>query len=292
MKPARFDYDDPADLDAVLAHLASAGDEAKVLAGGQSLVPLMNFRLARPAMLIDINRVESLAYLADASGGLAIGALTRQADLERSRLAAERFPVLVEAVRYVGHAQIRNRGTVGGSVAHADPAAELPCALTALEARFLVASVGGRRELAADALFQDLFTTAIRPEELLVEIRLPQLPPATGHAFVEFARRHGDFALGGACALLSLGKDGRCERARLALLGAGPRPVRAIAAEGLLEGGALTAGDLTSAAKVAVEGVTPVGDIHGSSEYRVGLLQVMAQRALEKAARRAWELTV
>jgi carbon-monoxide dehydrogenase medium subunit/6-hydroxypseudooxynicotine dehydrogenase subunit alpha len=287
VKPARFDYAAPASVEEAVALLGELGEDAKVLAGGQSLVPLMNFRLARPATIVDVNRIDALAYVREVDGGgLAVGALTRQSELEGSEVASSRFPVLVDALRLVGHAQIRNRGTVGGSVAHADPAAELPCVLTALDARFVLASATGRREVGASELFVDVFTTAIAAEELLVEVRIPPMP-AGGHAFLEFARRAGDFALGGACALLGVGPDGRCEWARLALLAAGPRPVRAAAAEQALVGSQLAATDVDAAVEAAARDVSPSGDMHGSAEYRTDLLRVMARRALETAARRA-----
>lgn len=291
MKPAAFEYHDPRQLSEALALLQMHPDEAKVLAGGQSLVPLMNFRLARPGVVVDINRVQELRHISEAPSGIAIGALARHADIDRSPLIADLMPVLREAARLVGHPQIRNRGTVGGSVAHADPAAELPCALLALEARYHLASVAGSRVVSGDDLFVDVFTTAIRPDELLVEIEVPTLPPRTGHAFVEFARRHGDFALGGACALLTLDGDGRCARARLALLAAGPRPLRARAAEAVLEGIHLDAAALERAAGAAVADVSPSGDIHGSSWYRVRLLETLARRSLDLAAGRARELS-
>lgn len=291
MKPAAFEYHDPRQLSEALTLLQMHPEEAKVLAGGQSLVPLMNFRLARPGVVVDINRVQELRHISEAPSGIAIGALARHADIDRSPLIADLMPVLREAARLVGHPQIRNRGTVGGSVAHADPAAELPCALLALEARYHLASVAGSRVVSGDDLFVDVFTTAIRPDELLVEIEVPTLPPRTGHAFVEFARRHGDFALGGACALLTLDGDGRCARARLALLAAGPRPLRARAAEAVLEGTHLDAAALERAAGAAVADVSPSGDIHGSSWYRVRLLETMARRSLDLAAGRARELS-
>jgi CO/xanthine dehydrogenase FAD-binding subunit len=290
VKPAAFEYHDPRQLSEALALLQMHPEEAKVLAGGQSLVPLMNFRLARPGVVVDINRVQELRHISEAPSGIAIGALARHADIDRSPLIADLMPVLREAARLVGHPQIRNRGTVGGSVAHADPAAELPCALLALEARYHLASVAGSRVVSGDDLFVDVFTTAIRPDELLVEIEVPTLPPRTGHAFVEFARRHGDFALGGACALLTLDGDGRCARARLALLAAGPRPLRARAAEAVLEGTHLDAAALERAAGAAVADVSPSGDIHGSSWYRVRLLETLARRSLDLAAGRAREL--
>ncbi|MGH2949241.1 MAG: FAD binding domain-containing protein, partial [Solirubrobacteraceae bacterium] len=208
MKPPPFEYDDPHDAGEAIALLAEHGDESKVLAGGQSLVPLLNFRLARPERLIDVNRIGELAYVRRRDGVLRIGALTRQATLERSRVVAENWPLLTEAMRLVAHPQIRNRGTVGGSVAHADPAAELPVAFTALDATFHARSARGARAIRAADFFRTHLTTALEPDELLVEIEVAPLPPRTGSAFTEFARRHGDFGLGGAAVLVTLAPDG------------------------------------------------------------------------------------
>ena len=222
MKPPRFDYERPEGLDEALAVLAARGDEAKVLAGGQSLVPLLNFRLAVDH-LVDLNEISELAYVRAGNGPLWIGAMTRQAELERSDAAAAGWPLLAEAVRLVGHPQIRNRGTVGGSVAHADPAAELPAALAALAATFHVRSARGARSLRFDELAVTHLTTSLEPDEVLVEIEVPALPPRTGAAFVEFARRHGDFALAGAAAVVTLSRQARASEAAIALLAAGRR---------------------------------------------------------------------
>jgi CO/xanthine dehydrogenase FAD-binding subunit len=194
---------------------------------------------------------------------------------------------LTEAVGWVGHSQIRNRGTVGGSVAHADPAAELPAALAALDAAFHVRSKRGVRVLRWDEFFVSEFTTSLMPDELVVAVEVPAQQATLGTAFVEYARRHGDFALGGAAVTLSVGSDGKCERATISLLSAGPRPVRPEAAERMLVGSSLGPADLEAAARAAVSGLHPTADLHGSTEYRLGLLRVMAQRALTQAARRA-----
>jgi CO/xanthine dehydrogenase FAD-binding subunit len=286
MKPAMFEYDDPRSLDETLDLLARYGDECKVLAGGQSLVPLMNFRLARPGRIIDINGVDSLAGIKRDNGKLVIGAMTRHVALEHSKEAAGGWPLLTEAVEWVGHSQIRNRGTVGGSVAHADPAAELPAAFAALDASFQIRSKRGSRLLPWNQFFVAEFTTALAADELVTAVEVP-LSDATGTAFVEYARRHGDFALGGAAVTLKLDRDGRCERATIALLSAAPAPVRAKAAEEQLRGVKLDEPSIRSAAAEAVKGLHPTTDLHGSSEYRVQLLRTMAERALTKAAERA-----
>jgi carbon-monoxide dehydrogenase medium subunit len=270
VKPAAFAYDDPRELDDALALLALEGEDVKVLSGGQSLVPLLNFRLARPDRLVDLNRVEELAYIRAEGDVLRIGALARHVDLERSEEVASGWPLLAQAVRFVGHPQIRARGTVCGSVAHADPSAELPVALAALDGRFHVRSVRGSRVLGAEELFLGFFTTALEPDELLVEIEVPAPPAGSGSAFVEHARTHGDFALGGAAALV--GAD-----PRLALLAAGPVPVRARTAEAVLASG----GSFEEAADAAVAELELTGD---EADWRRTLLRELARRALEEAA--------
>jgi len=287
MKPAAFEYDDPQTVDEALDLLARHGDECKVLAGGQSLVPLMNFRLARPGRLIDINGVGELSGIQRDGGTLVIGAMTRHAQVERSDVIAESWPLLHEAIGWVGHAQIRNRGTVGGSVAHADPAAELPAAFAALDARFRVRSRRGYRVLGWQEFFVAEFTSALAPDELVMAVEVPAQDHATGSAFVEFARRHGDFALGGAAVTVRLGRDGGCEAATIALLAAGPAPARAEAAETLLRGAKVDEPAIKAAAAEATRALHPTSDIHGSTEYRLRLLRAMTERALTTAAQRA-----
>lgn len=287
MKPAPFEYDDPRTVDEALDLLAEHGEECKVIAGGQSLVPLMNFRLARPRRLIDINGIDSLAHITRAPGRVVIGAMTRHVDVERSPVVAEAWPLLSEAIVWVGHPQIRNRGTIGGSVVHADPAAELPAVFAAMDATFQVRSKYGARSVRWDEFFRSEFTTSIIPQELVVGVEVPEQDPQAGAAFVEFARRHGDFALGGAAVVLKLDRDGVCERAAIALVAAGPKPVRATAAEAQLVGSNVEAEAIQAAAGRAVEGLHPTADVHGGTEYRVKLLRVMVQRALTAAAERA-----
>lgn len=263
MKPAPFAYEAARTVAGALRLLGEP--DAKALAGGQSLVALLNFRLARPSLLVDLNPVTELAYLRRSGGVLRIGALTRQAALERSALVERSWPLLRQAVGRVGHPAIRNRGTVGGSVAHADPSAELPVALAALDARFHLRSPRGERTLSAPALFRGPMMTTIDADELLTEIEVPAPPPGARMAFVEHARTHGDFALAGAAVVLAPG-----ESAAIALLGAGPTPVRAVAAESALVSGAGAA----EAAALAGEGVR--------DEYRRALVTEMVRRALEQ----------
>jgi CO/xanthine dehydrogenase FAD-binding subunit len=287
LKPPAFSYHDPRGVDEALALLREHGDEGKVLAGGQSLVPLLNFRLAHPEHLIDVNRVASLAGIRRTEGRLQIGAMTRQATLEGSLLVRDNWPLLTDALAYVAHPQIRNRGTVGGSVAHADPAAELPVAFAVLDARFRITGPRGEREVAPADFYVTHLTTTVEPDELLVAIDVPPVPARTGHAFTEFARRHGDFALGGAAALVTVDEDGVCERAALGLLAAAPTPLLAPEAEEVLVGERIDEATAGRAAERATAGIEPTGDIHGSSEYRKHLVEVMARRAIAAAAERA-----
>jgi len=286
MKPAPFVYDAPREAEQALVLLAEYGDDAKILAGGQSLIPLLNFRLARPARLIDVSRIPTLSYVEKSDVSLVIGAATRQATLERSALTGQGWPILVEALRHVAHPQIRNLGTVGGSVAHADPAAELPTVFTTLDARFHLRSARGARTVRADEFFISYFTTVLEPEELLVEIEVPPIPAGTGYAVVEFARRYGDFALGGAAALITLDARGMCRRVSLTLLGA-ETPWRSPQTEQALVGCLPDEQSVAAAARAAVQGFEPSGDIHGSAEYRTGLAETMARRALGLAVERA-----
>ncbi len=287
MKPPSFEYFGPRTEDEALAHLSEHGDAAKLLAGGQSLVPLLNLRLAAPEVLIDVNRVESLAGIGAWDGGLTIGALTRQSALERADLARERLPLLVEATRLTGHPTIRHRGTVGGSLAHADPAAELPAAMVALDASFVARSRRGERTIAASDFFTGYLTTALAPDEMLVEVRVPGVPAGTGAAFVELSRRHGDFAICGAAALVTLDASGNCDRVRVALCGVGAGPIRATGVEDALQGESPRGDTLASAAQRVVEAIDPPSDIHGSAAYRRKMAVVMTRRALALAVERA-----
>lgn len=288
MKPAPFDYFAPATVDEALALLAEHGGDAKPLAGGQSLIPAMNFRLARPAVLVDLNRIPALAYVRAESGGVAIGAMTRQRAVERSDVVAAAAPLLAEAMPSIAHAQIRNRGTVGGSIAHADPSAELPAIMVALEARFTVRGAAGERVVPASAFFKGMLETALAPDDLLVEIALPPLPDRTGTAFLEMARRHGDYALVGVAVAVSLDPRGACRTARIALLSVGDAPVLADGAVQILVGErpsdalARAAGDAA-----ATRDIDPPSDIHASAAYRRRLAAVLTRRALTRAFQRA-----
>lgn len=286
MKPAAFDYYDPQHIDEALELVGKFGDAAKVLAGGQSLVPLMNFRLARPAHLVDLNRIAGLADLRTEDSWLVIGAMTRQHAVERSPTLRQ-WPLIVEALGHVGHLAIRSRGTIGGSLAHGDPAAELPAVMTALDARFEIRSRTRRRTSGTGEFFVTHLTTSLQPDELLVEVRVPPLPPRTGWSFREISRRHGDFALVGVAALLTLDPAGAIERVRLVFTGVGPVPTRAEAAEAALLGQPPGAPVLREAAEVAARDLDPPSDLHAGAEYRREVAQVLAREALAESAARA-----
>jgi CO/xanthine dehydrogenase FAD-binding subunit len=285
MKPASFEYYDPTTLAEATALLAQLGDQARPLAGGQSLVPLMNFRLLRPAYLIDLNGVHELNYLKVENGELRIGATTRQRELERSGEVGARWPLLRDATRYIGHVQIRNRGTVGGSLAHAFPSAELPVAMVTLGASLLLRTSGGQRTVRAEEFFLSHMTTVLQPDELLTEIRVPALTPNTGWSYQEVSRRYGDFALAGAASLLTLDGDANITGARLTLTAA--TPIQVTKAEQLLVGQRVSEALFRDAAQRAIEGLGQDADIHASAEYRRSACAALALRALTQAAQRA-----
>jgi len=284
MKPPRFDYVLPRGLEEALSVLAQHGEQAKVLAGGQSLVPLLNFRLVRPAYLVDLNDVAGLDGIRVADGWLCIGAMTRQRAVETSALVRERCPLLAEAMPQIGHTQIRNRGTIGGSLAHGDPAAELPAVVAALGGELVLQSARGRRVLTPEQFFVGYLTTAVAPDELLVEVRLPVTPPRTGSAFLEVSRRHGDFALVGVAVTLTVDEAGVCTAGAIALTGVGPTPVVAREAARALVGVRPVPAAFEEAGHHVAAGVTPDGDLHASSEYRQHLAGVLTRRALARAA--------
>jgi CO/xanthine dehydrogenase FAD-binding subunit len=284
MKPAAFEYYAPASVEEALQLLARHKDAARPLAGGQSLVPLMNFRLARPAALVDLNGVSELAYLKVENGHLRIGAMTRQRALERSAEVAAGWPLLHEATRHVGHVQIRNRGTVGGSLAHAYPCAELPVAMVALGASFKLRGRETARVIPAKDFFVDAMSTLVEPGELLIDIRVPRPPPGTGSAFREISRRHGDFALAAAAAVVTLRRDGTIETANLVFGAAKPHLSPKAA---LLVGAKPDALIFNDVANAAAAELDAESDIHASAAYRKEVSKVLARRALMEAAVRA-----
>ncbi|TMC22751.1 MAG: xanthine dehydrogenase family protein subunit M [Chloroflexi bacterium] len=287
MKPPRFAYHDPTTRDEALALLAIYADDAKLLAGGQSLVPLLNMRLTQPAHLIDLNRVADLTYIRAVDGGLAIGALTRHRVAEHSALVRPCCPLLAAALPFIGHPPIRSRGTIGGSLAHADPAAELPAVLLALGGHVRVTSQHGSRILPAHELFLDQLQTALTSDELLTEVWFPNAPPRSGVAFVEVSRRHGDYALVGVAAQLTLQHDNAIAAARLALLGVDATPVRPSEAEALLLGEQPTEALFKMVAEQVSAGLNPMTDLHASSDYRRQVAAVLVKRALQAAVQHA-----
>jgi CO/xanthine dehydrogenase FAD-binding subunit len=255
-----------------------------VLAGGQSLMPMMNFRLARPAVVVDINRISDLDRLREEDGALVVGALARQRAVERWARAG--FPLLATALQHVGHEAIRTRGTVAGSLAHADPAAELPALLLCLDGHVRVRSAGGQRTIAARDLFVAALTTSLRPDELITEVWLPTLAPGVGWGFEEVSRRHGDFALVGAMATVAL--DGsRVAQARIAVFASGPTPVRTVEAERALAGSAPTLEAIAAAARAAAAALSPDADLHATAAYRKRVAGTLVARALGAAVERA-----
>ena len=287
MKPPLFDYFAPKRTDEAVALLSRYGDAAKILAGGQSLVPILNFRLARPQVLVDINRIEELTYISESDNGIRIGALTRHRAVEKSPLVQAKCPILSYAARFIGHVTIRNRGTFGGSLAHADPAAEFPLVLSALGAHILVRSADGERTLRPEEFFLGLLTTALQPTEVLVEARVPVLDRRTGWGFRELTLQHGAFAIVAAAALIVLDEEEMCIDARIALGSVAPVPMRAVRAEDLLRGAKPEPKVLAEAARVAAQVAEPSSDIHASAEYRTAMAEVYARRALFDASARA-----
>jgi aerobic carbon-monoxide dehydrogenase medium subunit len=279
VKPMPFEYRRAESVEETVALLAEGGPDAKVLAGGQSLVPLLNMRMARPALLLDVNRVPGLDGIAAANGHVRVGATCRQAALERSALARERCPLLAACLPFVGHVATRNRGTVGGSIAHADAAAELPLALVALGGAVVAESRAGRRSIPADEFFVSYFTTALEPGELVVETAWPAAAPGGGYAFEELALRHGDYALSMAACALRV-EDGVVAEARLALGAVAARPTLV---EVALAGRAVDADAAREAAEAARAAVAPSGHLHASAAYLRHVTGVLAERAVLRA---------
>jgi carbon-monoxide dehydrogenase medium subunit len=286
MKPAAFDYVRAGTVDEAVMLLARHGGDAKILAGGQSLVPLLNFRMLRPGVLIDINRVADLAYIRVEGAGLVLGALTRHYALETSPLVAERFPMLAEAMTHVAHLAIRNKGTIGGSLSHADPAAELPLMALLLDAEIRTRSAAGPRTHAARDFFLGPLSTALAEDELVTDIAFPALPPRTGWGFEEFSQRTGDFAFVAVAATVTLA-GGAVTEARLALMGVGDTPVRLFEIEAALLGQSLSRSRIDGIAAQAQAVVAPNSDLRASADYRRHLVGALTERALTAAWRRA-----
>ena len=286
MKPPPFDYHAPHSAAEALELLGRYGADARLLAGGQSLVPLLNFRLSAPAVIVDLNRAADLAYIGEANGQVRLGAMTRQRAIEFSPLVKSRLPLLAEATRWVGHLPTRTRGTIGGSLAHSDPAAEYPAVAAALDAELVIRGSAGDRVVRAAEFFVGFMTTALQPGEMLIEVRMAAQAPNSGWAFEEFSRRHGDFAIVGIAAMVAVEGD-RFRSARLAACGAGPTAIRLGGAEEILEHGGVDDRYIDDAAARAAELVDPGADLHASVEYRRHLTRVLTRRALKRAVERS-----
>ncbi|WP_151448304.1 FAD binding domain-containing protein [Lacisediminimonas profundi] len=286
MKPSQFNYVRPTTLDEAIAALAAANGDGKIMAGGQSLMPMMNFRLLSPSLLIDINRIKELDFLEEHEGGLRIGALTRHHTLETSATVNRLFPVLTETMAHVAHLAIRNRGTIGGSITHADPAAELPLMMLLLEARITAVSPRGKRVIEAPDFFVAALTSDVQEDEIVTEITLPALPAGAGSAFEEVARRSGDFALAAVGVVLTV-EQGRATHVRIGVMGVGDTPMRLHDAEAVLMGQACDEQTLDAVVAAVRAAVQPDGDLHASGDYRRHLVGVLARRVVKTAWSRA-----
>jgi len=288
MKPAPFEYQAPAVIEEALSALAEHGEGAKLLAGGQSLIPAMNFRVVQPALLVDLNRLDDLRYIRQEGGSLSVGAMTTQRQLERDPRVAASVPLLAQALPYIAHPQIRNRGTLGGSLVHADPAAELPVVAVAARATMKARSQEGERWITAEAFFQGMFVTDLSPGEMLVEVVFPPASPRTGWSFQEVSRRRGDYAMMGVAAMVSLSEGGDCSAARLVYLNAGDGPVQAAEAVQALVGQWPDLPAIRGAARIAAEQeIDPLGNVHASVAYQRHLARVLTERALGEAVKQA-----
>jgi aerobic carbon-monoxide dehydrogenase medium subunit len=289
MKPPPFEYYAPTTVEEALSHLAEHGYDAKPLAGGQSLIPMMNFRLAQPSVLVDLNNISELSYIrSDNNDGVLVGAMTRHKTVGKDALITKHIPLVHAAIPNIGTPQVRTRGTFGGSLSHADPSAELVATSVAVGGRFKLRSQKGERWVPASEFFISLFASALEPEELLVEIQLPRLPDRAGWSLMEVARRHNDFALIGVAAVVTLDKKGNCEEAKMVFLSAGERPMEAHQAAGLLKGQKPTPEAILAAAdKAASADIEPGSDIHATAEFRRHLANVLTRRALDEAFQRA-----
>src|SRR6185503_13319147 len=290
MKPAPFEYYAPYSIEQAVDLFSQHNSDAKILAGGQSLVPAMNFRVVQPSVLIDLNRVGELSYIREVGDVIRVGAMARERHLEFDSSIEKRTPLLHEAVPFIAHPQIRNRGTIGGSIIHSDPAAELPVLMTALNARLKARNTSGERWIDAQDFFVGMFTTALEADEILVEIELPFMPERTGWSFMEVAPRAGDYAMMGVAALVTLDESGKCTGAKLVYLNAGEGPIEAKEVEKLLEGETLNDALIVEAAVTASEReINPFGNMHASADFQRHLAKVLTQKTLRLANQRAGE---
>jgi aerobic carbon-monoxide dehydrogenase medium subunit len=285
LTPKKFDYYAPASLSEAI-ELLQEEEDSKVLAGGQSLLALMKLRLASPATLVDITKLKDLSYVKQEKDYVSIGALTIHDLVEHNEIIKSRFSILVDAASKIGDQQIRNRGTIGGSSCHADPASDFPTALTACAASFLINGKNGERVVPASDFFVDLFATAVEHDEVMTEIRVPNLPPMSGSAYIKHSRREGDFAIVGTGVVVTVGEGNVCKDVRIALGSVGPKPLRATASENYLKGKTFDDKTIAEAAEKGTEGADPPSDIHGSREYRLEMIKVFIRRTTKLALSR------
>ena len=287
MIPAAFEYHAPASLDDATALLATLGEDAKILSGGQSLIPLMKLRLSSPSHVVDINGIPGLSYIREADGVLAIGALTRESELEESEIVRARYPLLYDTCKVIADPLVRNLATIGGNLAHADPANDHPATMLALGAELVARGRGGERRIPITSFFTGPFETALRPGELLVEIRIPAPAPRSGGAYLKLERKVGDFATAAVAVQLTLRPDGACEQTGIGLTNVGLTPIKAEQAQASLRGKRLDDTTIAQAARLAAAAAEPAQDLRGSVEYKKDLVRVLTARALRKAAERA-----
>ena len=287
MIPQSFEYFRPQSVSEAIALLQEHGDGAKILSGGQSLIPMMKLRLARPGFLIDINRIAGLSYVKEEGGYLKIGGLTREAELEASPLVRTKYPILLDTAHVIADPQVRNMATVGGNLAHGDPANDHPATMMALGAQVVATGPKGERVISIENFFLSLFSTALEPEEILTEIRIPIPPARSGGAYFKLERKVGDFATAAVAAQLTLDEKGICQKVGIGLTNVGPTPVKARKAEEFLRGKKLDEANRKQAAQLAADESTPSQDLRGPVEYKKGLVKELTKRALSRAFERA-----
>jgi len=287
MIPPAFEYLRPQTIPEAIALLQQHGDDAKILSGGQSLIPMMKLRIARPAYLVDINRIDGLSYIKEEGGFLKIGALTREAELESSPLVRSKYPILVDTTHVIADPQVRNLATVGGNLAHGDPANDHPATMVALGAQVVATGPRGERIIPIEEFFLSLFTTALQPGEILTEIRVPIPPARSGGAYFKLERKVGDFATAAVAAQVTVDAQGLVQRVGMALTNVGPTPIQAKRAEEFLRGKKLDEANIAQAGQLASDESQPSSDLRGPAEYKKGLVKELAKRALSRAAERA-----
>jgi carbon-monoxide dehydrogenase medium subunit len=287
MIPAAFEYHSPASIGEATALLARFGDDAKILSGGQSLIPLMKLRLSRPRHIVDINRIPGLDYIRETNGALAIGALARESDLETSDLVRSKYGLLYETSKVVADPVVRNLATVCGNIAHADPSNDHPATMLVLDAEVVATGPAGARRIPIAAFFTGAFTTALRPDEILTEVRIPTPPPRSAGAYEKVERKVGDYATAAVAVQVTLNADGACERVGIAMTGVGPTQIKAAQAEAALRGKRPDAAAITRASEAAAAAADPATDVRGSAEYKRDLVRVLTARALTRAVQSA-----